>query len=82
MSCIIQWKYRFPSSACTVYFIFFPDINECLTNKGGCDDRCVNTPGTYLCECDSEGYILGSNKHSCDGKLAMTTDQWTLDIHR
>ena len=33
------------------------DINECLTNNGGCDSNaiCTNTPGSFSCECKS-GY--------------------------
>lgn len=30
------------------------DINECLTNNGGCDQnaRCINTEGSFQCVCD------------------------------
>jgi len=33
------------------------DIDECLTNNGGCDEHssCINTIGSYKCECN-EGY--------------------------
>ncbi len=29
------------------------DINECLTNNGGCDQnaKCVNTEGSFTCQC-------------------------------
>lgn len=31
------------------------DINECLTNNGGCDQnaQCINTEGSFKCECDA-----------------------------
>lgn len=31
------------------------DINECLTNNGGCDQnaQCINNDGSFRCECDS-----------------------------
>ena len=31
------------------------DINECLTNNGGCDSNaiCTNTPGSFNCNCKS-----------------------------
>ena len=35
------------------------DINECLEGTAGCDHTCINTPGSYRCECD-EGFNLVS----------------------
>ena len=40
------------------------DINECLTNNGGCSHNCTNTAGSYNCGC-ADGYILQPNKHDC-----------------
>jgi len=42
------------------------DINECLTNNGGCDSNaiCANTPGSYSCACKS-GYL--GNGFNCTG---------------
>ncbi|KAK9881868.1 hypothetical protein WA026_018067 [Henosepilachna vigintioctopunctata] len=28
------------------------DINECAVNNGGCDQKCMNTPGDYNCGCN------------------------------
>ncbi|XP_078670248.1 uncharacterized protein LOC144910732 [Branchiostoma floridae x Branchiostoma belcheri] len=39
------------------------DINECLTNNGGCQHRCSNNAGSYTCSCNT-GYSL-SGQHSC-----------------
>ena len=47
---------------------FISDIDECQTNNGGCGDRCVNTAGSYHCECDKEGYTLSDDKHTCVGQ--------------
>ena len=44
------------------------DINECLTNKRGCNQTCTNTVGSYFCEC-SEGYVLDADKHNCSGTI-------------
>ncbi|KAF8796738.1 CUB and sushi domain-containing protein 1 [Argiope bruennichi] len=33
------------------------DVNECLDNNGGCDQRCINSPGNYNCLCNV-GYEL------------------------
>ena len=47
--------------------MYFADINECLSNNGGCAQVCVNTPGSYRCSCDP-GFTLGM-----DGKLCYGT---------
>lgn len=48
-------------------FLYFPaDRDECaLTHY--CMHRCVNTQGSYYCECNA-GHKLASNNHSCVGK--------------
>lgn len=28
------------------------DINECAVNNGGCDQKCINSPGDYSCTCN------------------------------
>ena len=48
------------------------DTNECGNNDGGCNQTCVNTVGSYNCECD-EGYNLNSDEHGCDGKTCTIT---------
>lgn len=36
------------------------DVNECAKNNGGCDQKCINSPGSYACSCNS-GYELFTN---------------------
>ena len=43
------------------------DINECLDNNGGCAHNCINTPGSYNCECN-RGYELLPDEYGCQGK--------------
>ena len=45
---------------------FFSDVNECLTNNGGCDSNaaCSNTDGGSTCTCNS-GYT--GDGTSCTG---------------
>ncbi|XP_026152689.1 bone morphogenetic protein 1-like [Mastacembelus armatus] len=43
---------------------FFSDINECSKENGGCQHECVNTFGSYSCQCRS-GFMLHDNKHDC-----------------
>ena len=35
------------------------DVNECISDNGGCEQVCVNDYGSYHCECRQ-----GFNKHS------------------
>ncbi|XP_047426669.1 bone morphogenetic protein 1-like isoform X2 [Mugil cephalus] len=43
---------------------FFSDIDECFKGNGGCQHECVNTFGSYSCQCRS-GFMLHDNKHDC-----------------
>ena len=40
------------------------DLDECNVNNGGCDDNCMNTPGSFSCAC-SAGYMLLMDGRSC-----------------
>lgn len=45
-----------------------PEVDECSRpNNGGCEQRCVNTLGSYKCACDP-GYELASDKRRCEGE--------------
>lgn len=37
------------------------DVNECLDRNGGCDQRCVNSPGGSTCQCNVGYEIFGTN---------------------
>uniref|UniRef100_H0UU51 Metalloendopeptidase n=1 Tax=Cavia porcellus TaxID=10141 RepID=H0UU51_CAVPO len=43
---------------------FFSDKDECAKDNGGCQHECVNTFGSYLCQC-LNGYRLHDNAHDC-----------------
>ncbi|XP_041825725.1 bone morphogenetic protein 1-like isoform X1 [Melanotaenia boesemani] len=43
---------------------FFSDVDECSKANGGCQHECVNTFGSYSCQCRS-GFMLHDNKHDC-----------------
>ena len=49
------------------YVISLLDNNECLSGNGGCQEVCVNTNGSYYCDCQT-GYRLKSDNISCIGK--------------
>ena len=48
------------------------DINECVPSGIGmqgdmaCDQVCINTPGSYHCECRS-GWSLATDGFTCEG---------------
>ncbi len=50
--------------------MFFVDIDECSTNKGGCQHTCTNTSGSYVCTCHT-GYQLAVDKHKCESKFIL-----------
>lgn len=53
-------------------FLTFIDIDECSLNSTLCDHVCINTDGSYMCECN-EGYQLVSGTNQCQGKLPYIT---------
>ena len=53
------------------YLNFFStDINECQSNNGGCDQKCLNSYGSYKCACD-KGYIYNKQTNRCNGKYTL-----------
>ena len=54
-----------------IVFLVCTDINECTTTDATsmheCSQVCVNTEGSYICQCQS-GYRLSVDERSCDGK--------------
>lgn len=45
----------------------FADVDECQIHNGGCQHRCVNTFGSYYCEC-KPGFRLHTDGRTCIGK--------------
>jgi hypothetical protein len=39
------------------------DIDECISDNGGCEQTCVNRPGDYTCECTNPGSIKDLDDH-------------------
>ena len=52
------------------------DIDECDLNTDGCEQGCVNTNGSFMCNC-TDGYELNGDGFSCDGKSIDTIDYVT-----
>ena len=45
----------------------FSDTNECATNNGGCQQTCINTFGSFRCECNT-GFQLRNDGRTCESK--------------
>ena len=43
------------------------DVNECEVSNGGCEHKCKNTNGSYVCQCN-KGFALDGNGKTCSGK--------------
>jgi len=52
------------------------DIDECQRDKGGCAQRCVNSPGNYTCHC-FPGYDKNDDGKTCSGNIHS---RWSILI--
>ena len=41
------------------------DVDECSNGVARCQQKCVNTPGSYQCICD-RGYQLSADESTCE----------------
>ncbi|WAQ97975.1 FBN3-like protein [Mya arenaria] len=53
------------SSGCAFQTIAFVDNDECEAGTHVCADVCINTPGSYSCECQDYGLKLSWDLASC-----------------
>ena len=42
------------------------DVDQCLTDNGGCEQMCINEVPGHVCSC-SRGFVLHSDGKSCLG---------------
>ena len=69
------WTISLPPHTPRFASVLFLDIDECKVNNGGCQQRCVNTVGSYQCLCQA-GFVLDEDARKCIGKMLtnfMTT---------
>lgn len=62
---IIIAPLRYCNSSSAAFVV--AEMDECSRpDNGRCEQRCVNTLGSYKCACDP-GYELAADKRSCEG---------------
>ena len=62
--------YTFRYVKCVLTNNIHTDVNECLTNNGGCAHTCTNDIGSYTCSCRT-GYVLDNDNHHCIGTVCI-----------
>ena len=64
------------SEVLTDHCVSLQDVDECSTGSHTCssDEACVNTEGTYSCDC-GPGLKWNSNKMQCQGITANVTSE-------
>lgn len=73
--CRSVFKWYKPYSC--VRYVFL-DKDECSKENGGCQHECVNTFGSYSCQCRS-GFVLHENKHDCKEGIESLSALLTAD---
>ncbi|CAH8488553.1 unnamed protein product [Schistosoma margrebowiei] len=48
------------------------DVDECLSGRSGCEQRCVNTYGSFLCECENGYVVVQDNPKRCKPSECLT----------
>ena len=49
---------------------FVPDIDECAEGSDRCHQKCINTVGSYDCQC-LLGYKENADGYSCQGRAIV-----------
>lgn len=53
----------------------------CAVEKHACEQICVNTPGSYVCQC-YEGYELDANGKNCIGEYEFSNSLLSFDTNQ
>lgn len=55
------------------------DVDECARRRHGCEQDCVNTPGSYMCLC-KDGFILQADRRSCKKNEIQKNSEDTTEL--
>ena len=55
------------------------DVDECANNNGGCSQMCMNSDGSFKCECRS-GYQLDRNGITCNGESSSLINRTCMAL--
>ena len=47
-----------------IYIYIYIDIDECSETSSSCSQVCINTEGSFMCECHT-GFVLGNDSRTC-----------------
>ena len=60
---------------CTQFnlYFFLIDIDECANSTLNiCEQRCINTEGSFMCACNNTGFQLNDDGITCSGEYQQT----------
>ena len=55
---------------CKFMHYYYLDINECEDNNGGCSQLCINTIGSYYCNCNTGYHFIDNSTTICIGRYS------------
>ena len=53
-----------------VHLLLKADVDECKLGTHECNQICVNTVGSFMCDC-YPGFILDINEYTCNGEFTI-----------
>ena len=65
----MQWYKTESILSLLILFFNFLEIDECQRLLDNCQQKCINTEGSFNCSCN-DGFILQDDKRTCKGKFS------------
>jgi hypothetical protein len=61
-------------------FNWYIDYDECSEHNGGCTEVCINTVGSFQCQCKKRGYMISNDTNMCEGMTFTIFDFMLLTL--